>query len=496
MSKYTISDKDMQELTPLQIQKKYKIEKMGDVLGLILEWRTKQITPLPDGAQLPVELGEGASSWLDEYIKFSKKWSPRSFDDFHAACGLWLLSTIAARRVCTYFGSQKFGNLYIALCAQTTVYAKTTTANIAVDMLEDCGLDWMLCPDDSTPQSFIQFLSTPPRITKKFYDEMSDSYKVIWQYKKSLRAARGWKYDEFGQKLRSMMRDNGNMSDFRAHLLRFNDCPNSYRYSTISRGEDALENVYLSLLCNMTPADMKPFAKENGPLWNDGFFARFSFVTPPDDIKPSFERYPRHGRTIPPDLTSVLGKWHERLGLPDVHVDLAETDDGEDADYYEITIDNKVATVIDLSDEAYDAHYKYIDGLTVAMMENGQKDGYGNYIRFAEKSLSIALLLASLEGSKKIELKHLAKAQSITERWRISLHNLYNQVAKRNSRNRDNEEKLLRVFNKNTNPTAREIRQSTHLGAHEINTILETLVKGGVLSSEIVGKATRYSLVA
>ena len=37
--------------------------------------------------------------WLDNYVEFSMKFSPRSPESFHQVCGLWVLSTVAARRV-------------------------------------------------------------------------------------------------------------------------------------------------------------------------------------------------------------------------------------------------------------------------------------------------------------------------------------------------------------------------------------------------------------
>jgi hypothetical protein len=52
---------------------------------------------LPDSAWIDPDLGQDACKWLDEYIDFSREWSPRAYDGFHIACGLWLLSTIAAR---------------------------------------------------------------------------------------------------------------------------------------------------------------------------------------------------------------------------------------------------------------------------------------------------------------------------------------------------------------------------------------------------------------
>src|SRR5260221_5617705 len=38
--------------------------------------------PLPENARLPKDAGVFACSWLDEYIAFSRKWSPRAYDGF------------------------------------------------------------------------------------------------------------------------------------------------------------------------------------------------------------------------------------------------------------------------------------------------------------------------------------------------------------------------------------------------------------------------------
>ena len=62
--------------------------------------------PLPPDVFLPEELGADAALWLDLYIQFSKKWSPRSFDGYHEACGLFILATIAARRVAYNLGRE------------------------------------------------------------------------------------------------------------------------------------------------------------------------------------------------------------------------------------------------------------------------------------------------------------------------------------------------------------------------------------------------------
>ena len=101
----------------------------------------------------------GVEGWLARYVAFSRTWSPRACDGFHVACALWLLSTIAARRVVLYMGKPYYTPLYIALVARSSLYSKTTTTAIALDTLAAAGLDWLLAPDNSTPRRFIRDLA-------------------------------------------------------------------------------------------------------------------------------------------------------------------------------------------------------------------------------------------------------------------------------------------------------------------------------------------------
>ena len=80
-----------------------------------------EVPILPESAQLDPELGDGVANWLDEYVALSRLWSPRAYDDFHIACALWMLSTVAARRVVCHFGGSRYTNLYIALVARSSL---------------------------------------------------------------------------------------------------------------------------------------------------------------------------------------------------------------------------------------------------------------------------------------------------------------------------------------------------------------------------------------
>src|SRR5919108_3573821 len=96
--------------------------------------------PLPEGAGVDDARAAEASPWLDDYIAWSRRWAPRAFEDFHEACGLFDLATTAARRVRIEFGHGVYPSLYLGLAGRTTMWTKTTAADLAVGLLKQAGL--------------------------------------------------------------------------------------------------------------------------------------------------------------------------------------------------------------------------------------------------------------------------------------------------------------------------------------------------------------------
>ncbi len=129
------------------------------------EERSQTAPPKSTFQELPIDvrrieaLGADACPWLDRYTAFSERWSPRSYDGFHVACAIWLLCVIAARRVVLNLGGRRYTNLYFALCARSSLYAKTTAVKVALEFLGTLGLSSFLAPDESTPQAFIRAMS-------------------------------------------------------------------------------------------------------------------------------------------------------------------------------------------------------------------------------------------------------------------------------------------------------------------------------------------------
>lgn len=449
---------------------------------------------LAEHARLPADLSESASPWLDEYITFSRRWSPRAYDGFHEAIALWLLSTVAARRVMLPLGPARYTPLSLALCARTSLFAKSTTADIGIDTLKAAGLDWLLAADTSTPQKFIHDLTA--RVPDAF-DKLPVEHQERTRRRLALAGQRGWFYEEFGQHLYAMGRTDGVMADFRGILRRFDDCKARYESGTIARGNDVVERPYLALLVNLTPADLRPMAQRGGTMWNDGFWARFAFITPGDEERKK-GRFPHGFREIPRTLTDPLIAWHSRLGVPDVLIS-DDHEDGKPTGRKRLEVGEHPEHTCTLGDGVYEAYYRYHDAMLDLVEYNANDDFDGNYARFAEKALRISILLGSLENNDQIAMRHWARGQEIAERWRIGLHQLYQQI---NAPTDDEEEekptRILMTVRKRTRkgqpPTAREIAQYTRgVSTADVQKYLPELIDSGDLAEHEAGRTKRYT---
>jgi hypothetical protein len=450
---------------------------------------TLEVPELPEYARLREGLGAHVCPWLDEYIRFSRTWSPRSYDGYHEACAIWLLSTVAARRLKTDFGGSKFTPLYILLAGRSSLYAKTTAANIAIDTLRAAGLYHHLAPDQSTPQKFLSLLTS--RLPEG-YDEMCVEKKDLVRQRLGLCGARGWFHEEFGSQVRAMMQPSGFMSDFRGLLRKFDDCPESFENATISRDVEFVERPYLALLGNLTPADLKKFAQKGSELWGDGFLARFAIICPAQDDTPNTGEFPPGERRPPDGIVQPLRAWDRRLGYASVRITPPpdETDDIVGSQRLQVT--PPPPTVLPMTAEVTRRFYLYLNALGQLSQGMNQTDLDGNYIRFAEKTLRIALLLASFSESPQIELEHWARAQEITERWRRGLHAIYESVNNSQSDAQEKEEKVLKVVERHGPVSATEVSRYTHGAVTETKNILDGLVMAGAMEICKTGKTVKY----
>lgn len=466
----------------------------GDLANTLDVWDLSNLPPLPKACVISEREGEGACPWLDEYIGHSKSWSPRGYDWYHCGCGLWVLSAIAAGRIKTHMGKARYTPLYIAMIGRTSAFSKSTTAGIGFSTLQAAGLGYLLLPDNSTPQKFLMEMKSA---LPEDYADLDEPGKKRVLNKIAFAGQRGWYFEEFGQGIAAMMRRDGPMTDFRGLLRRFDDTPERYESSTIGRGNDLVDRPYLALLVSLTPADLAPFAQRGSSLWGDGFLARFALITPPPGARRR-GRFPKGERLIPESIYRPLQVWHKRLGIPTVEL-LDEKGSGKDGKHVN-TVRAKVSPVepqtLELNEDVFEAFYAYDDGLNEVCSKIALEDLDGNYARFSEKALRMAVLFASIGDSSKVQFKHWALAQAITERWRAGLHNLHNQLnVPQHSGEHENEERILKILKKLKGATVREIRQYTKLPTRQIQVTLDSLIQAELVCSETSGRTQKFAYV-
>jgi Protein of unknown function (DUF3987) len=453
---------------------------------------------LPDYAKVDYAQAAEASWWLDDYIAFSQEWAPRAYGGFHEVVGLFALATTAARRIKIEFGPRGvYTSLYLALAARTTLFTKTTVAEIGLELLRLAGLGALLADDESTPQAFIQSLT--PQVPAN-YDRLSDDERQIIALQLSFPAQRGWFYEEWGQQLTAMMQKDSVMASFRSIVRRLDDHKETYVHNTIGRGREMLQKPCLTLLVNVTPADLKPFVKAHSPLWRDGYIARFAFSTPHDsDIRET--AFPEGSPTYPLCLIHTLQIWHERLGIPQVRIDPERDQRRHESSRHSILqITPLPETTYRLSPEVRQAYYTYDQAMRELIQREANHDLDGSYARFPMKALRIAGLLASLHDNSNrcmIDLLHWYRGQQIAERWRRDLHRLVGQVHGdvEPSMRAKAEQRILSVIKKHGTLTVRDIQRWTKLAYADITPHLETLMTAGVVGSDTTSRTTKYRYV-
>jgi hypothetical protein len=454
---------------------------------------------LPAAARVDEARAAQASIFLDDYIAFSQQWAPRAYQGFHEAAALFALSTTAARRVRIEFGPQGvYTSLYMALASRTSLFTKTTAVKIALALLRAAGLRALLADNDATPQAFLRSLTlyVPPD-----YAELPPEVQAEVRERLAFAGQKGWFYEEWGQHLHAMMQKEGQMAHFRGIMKRLDDHEDEYSYATISRGRDILHKPYVTLLANVTPADLKPFFRTQSPLWRDGYIARMAFITPPQGQAGSTARFPEGAMKLPRRLITSLQSWHQRLGIPRVTLEpILDNKDKPTGRFRPAFVQAHQETTYRLSPEVREAFNAYDDAIhaLIAASKNDNLDG--SYVRFPAKALRIAGLLASLHDDSTrytIQAPQWYRGQQIAERWRQNLHAVIAQTSDDESTSRESksEQRLMAVLQTHGDLSVRDLNRWSKLGHGEILQSLRVLCEAGAVQEIATARTKKYHYV-
>ena len=452
------------------------------------------VPPLPQFAVLDPRLADGAAPWLEAYVAHSQRWSPRAATSFHQGVGLWVLATVAARRISVEMGSPIYPVLFFALVARSTLFAKTTTAKLGRDAIRAAGCQHLLGADRSTPQALLRSMTGP---VPDNYEKLPDDEQARIRARIGNAGQRGWFYEEWGGMLHQMRRADSPMAEFHSLLRVLDDGYDSYTSETIARGLEEVHAPYLALLTNATPHDLAKFMTPGADWWHDGFWPRFAFLTPGQDEFPSTDIRPLGRSTLPSALIVALHDWHRRLGIPQVEMEEIRDNKDKPTGTYRANVSHPVYPVLTLSPPVYSAYNAYnqamIRMLTLGEVPNDFEACYG---RFHDKALRVSMLLASLAGQDTITMPYWAYAQQITEQWRMNLHVMV-EIARESTPASPLEQKEARIESmliRRGPLSVRDLRRALNMSTTEMGQYLQAMTRGERIMTFKEGKKTLVAI--
>lgn len=451
--------------------------------------------PLPRALHFDERLYATIAPWISAYVDHSARWSPRAASSFHQGVALWVLSTVAARRIAVEMGHPVFPIMLMAMVAASTRFAKTTTAKLGLAALRDAGCAHLLAADRSTPQALLRSMSGAVPST---YGRMNEEDKAEMQKRVRFAGQRGWFFEEWGGLLAQMARKDSTMADFHALIRVLDDGYEDFRSDTIQRGLERIKHPYLALLANATPYDLGKFMAPGSAWWHDGFWPRFAFLTPGIDELPSLGRRPMGSARIPSSLIAQLHTWHASLGEP-------KAEFTEELDHRDKPTGQWIATITPQSprflrvrEAVYNAYYDYNDALLTIAQDSLPADLSSCYGRFHDKALRIATLMASFAGHDEITMPYWAYAQSVAEQWRTNLHALLEHV--RNaipaSLMEQKEERIESQLVRKGAMSARELCRVLNMSATEMAQLLPAMERTGRIMGYTEGKSKLFAVPA
>ena len=451
--------------------------------------------PLPTRAALDPRLREGAAPFLDAYAAYSVRWSPRAAAGFHMGVGVWVMATVCASRICVEMGSPIYPNLFLALVAPSTMYAKTTTAKLGLHNLTRAGCAALLAPDRATPQALLRVMAG--QLPPDFADLDAVTQEDV-RHRLVFAGQRGWYYEEWGGMLQQMTRRDSPMADFHGLLRALDDGFESFSSETIHRGMERIDHPAMAFLGSATPHDLARYMAPGSAWWHDGFWPRMALLVPLADELPSLRRREAGAAALPNPMVQALQLWHQRLGIPTVHLTPRVAAGGKPTGKYQLEREPHPRHILALSTAVLEAYYTYNGALLdLIIAGDAPPDLNACYGRYHDKALRIAMLLASFAGQDTIEMPQWAYAQDLTEQWRLMLHQA---VALADSglpltRDEQLEAKVTSQLGRHGPMTLRELTHNIRgFSSREITAVVQAFLRTGSIETRATAQTIYYAL--
>jgi len=393
--------------------------------------RAKEITKRIDSkpSQIEYKIPEDIPI-ISEYVRLTSAAIPAP-KAYHVLCCLSLLSTLLAENVCLHLKSGPiFPNLYTMLLADTTWTYKTTSMAKMLGILDKVYPD-ALIGSGGSPEGLFYALS-----------ERSGRSSLFWKDE-----AVGFFY-EAGQK--------NYMAGMLESLTKFYDCQSEARVlAGDQRQNQTVRTIYirdprLSLMVGGTLTRFFDVIDEDRIM--DGFLPRFLFSVKEGsaaNMRSLEIATPTYNRDADLLLQNIMGMYlcRER----------------------ELTTEQAVL----------DAHKDYMmEVVTSEYATFAGRDFGGVYNRLAISVLKVAMILACLDGKKKVKLKmkHLENAILLSHDWKQSVDYIVKTVGKP-AKERLYDKVLEFILDNGGTTTQATLMKVFHLENRDIKRVIETLLQ-------------------
>jgi hypothetical protein len=381
------------------------------------------------------------------------------------------------RRIAIDFSEPMYTNLYIALCAKSSVWKKSTGLRPVKRILKGLGLSHLLHTGSETPEAFVQQASgnTIPRN----WDELDNAEQEAIRQELSTAGLEGLFIDELGQFLLGTRNTNGPMGLWRRIILEWNECQENWRKKTKGGGWETVTKTYLSMFGCIVPDNLNE--KDMEALKKDGTIARFLAIASPSGTGAEVHSFDMGYIQTPPELLKAFSEWHQRLSPPMVEIieEPTEDDKGKKTTKPALHwIQPLEETTIRLTTEAHREWHNYRVAIRKCIIDNDLSSTFAAYYdRLSTDLIKMAAIAASFEGKQLIDLTHLAMAFPFIEEARQGIHRLLDQAGQGDKSSEGDHEEYTASAEREVLHEIREYLESSGQKDFTIPTLLNRRVK-------------------
>lgn len=407
----------------------------------------------------PKELEQvrGHETFVERYMQWASGLGDAA-PQYHQAGALIILSSILSGRVLlpTSFGNI-IPNLWFMLLADSTLSRKTTSMDIAMDLLIEVDSDAILATDGSI-EGLLQGLSTRPGRPSVF-----------------LR-------DEFSGLLESMTKKDY-MAGMAEMLTKLYD--GKFQKRLLRKDPIEIREPVLILFTGGIRTRIQQQLSLDHV--SSGFIPRFIFLTAKTDLK--------RVKPLGPPSIRDLGVRDELLGeIRRMHAHYTQTVDVS-VEGAGVHIAPPRRWYAELTPEAWARFNEFEAVLNDAAVKSDREDIIAPvYARLGMSTLKTAVLLAASETREdtiSVELIHILHAIHFATKWREYAIEVVNGAGSTESERQL--ERVYRTIERNPGVSRSALMQSFHLTARAADQIFQTLEQRGMISSVKFGKGTTYT---